>query len=488
MNVAPDPIVEPVYGIGLCAGAGGLELGLEIALPGYRSVCMVEREIAVAGRLAARISEGSIPEVAIWDDVTTFDGVPWRGIVSILSAGFPCQPFSVAGKRKGTGDERWIWPDIARIIGETRPDICFLENVPGLLLDPDRDFDRWEMDGEPTDALGGMGTVLRSLAELGFACEWTSIRASDVGASHGRKRVFILAYRNGGGRQTRGPLGILRSGSESWNGSTDGGEPMADAGFARIRGTAEPAGFDRSWTPDDDWRTSGALADTGDGQLSEPGRGSEKRNGFGSGGAALGEPASAGPSLGRDDRELRQRPAPERTGGELGDTGCGSTGRLQSEPERERSEAPATQNPIRELEHAAGGRFGELREPSGPGGGFPDGSNENVGNPENGDGRISVSAEWRQNSEPARAGDGISIFAPGPAAPIWKYLLVQRPWLRPSWSQAEAESYFRDVVNGLAPLVATERTGALRTLGNGVVPLQAAFAFVTLARRILNRS
>jgi DNA (cytosine-5)-methyltransferase 1 len=67
---------------------------------------------AVAGRMAQRIEEGSLPPLAWWDDVTTFDGKPWRGVVHIVSAGFPCQPFSVAGKRKGKDDERWIWPDI----------------------------------------------------------------------------------------------------------------------------------------------------------------------------------------------------------------------------------------------------------------------------------------------------------------------------------------------------------------------------------------
>jgi DNA (cytosine-5)-methyltransferase 1 len=361
--------VADYAGLGLCAGGLGLELGVETALPGYRTVCLVEREASVVGRMAARMAEGSIAEVPVWSDITTFDGKPWRGIVHLVTAGFPCQPFSVAGKRAGTSDIRWIWPDIARIIGEVEPEICFLENVPGLLLDPAGDFDRWALDEFTDDAIGGMGTVLRDLAGLGFSAEWGCLRASDVGASHGRKRVFILAYRE---------------------------RARCDGGAWAGRRTAQPSSLDECGPSSHDCGTGGILADAASERLQERG----------------------------NDSGLRQHAAAERTGNELGD--------------------------------AAGGRFGVLREPSG-GVGFPDGSN-----------------------------GGISIFAPGPESPNWENLLVQRPWLRPSWSQTEAESNLCNLVDGVASLVAGERTGALRALGNGVVPLQAALAFVLLARRAVN--
>jgi len=379
---------------------------------------MVEREISVTGRVAARIQEGSIPELLAWDDVATFDGRRLRGIVSIVSAGFPCQPFSVAGKRKGTDDARWIWPDIARIIGEVAPEVVFLENVPGLLLDPDIDFDRWAMDEQPDDALGGMGTVLRDLAGLGFDAEWCCVSASDVGASHGRKRVFILAYRECTRRDggtwawilgNRSPLQTARFG--------DGNGRMADSEHTRPSSTGTATRCETA--PDNAVRSDGPLGNperterwpsaigSGCDRAGIDGEG-KTASGAGNGKLVLADSASSGPSIRRNDSGIRECSTIERTSSEL--------------------------------EHDSAGS-----------GSIP------------------------------RVGD----FAPGPADPRWEDLLVSRPWLRPSWSQAEAESYFRNLVDGLAPLVAAERTGALRTLGDGVVPLQAALAFTVLIRRIL---
>lgn len=496
VHVAPDP----VFGLGICAGALGLELGLEIAIPNYRTAIMVEREISVVGRVAARVQEGSIPELLAWDDVATFDGRPLRGLVSVVSAGFPCQPFSVAGKRKGTGDERWIWPSIARIIGEVAPEIVFLENVPGLLLDPSIDIDRWNVEEQPDDALGGMATVLRDLAGLGFDAEWCCVRASDVGASHGRKRVFILAYRNGGRRETRRSIGTLRSGLESRNGSHDGSAPMAHAGRAGIGRTPEPARLNGGGSSSDDWGASGTVADS----------------------------AVSGPSIRRSDSGIRERAAVERASSELGntestereglraesdrrqsglansidqlgDTGCGSEGRAQPELERECGGSAITQNADGELGNTESGRFGIVREPSGSVG-QPDGANLKLADAENDGSAIGpgmrADREWplstkqttgrRDSGGPSefeRCVGKFPIFAYGPSDPRWQDLLVSRPWLRPSWSQAEAESYFRPLAPGLADLVVNDRTSALRTLGNGVVPLQAAWAFIVLARR-----
>lgn len=164
-------------GLALCAGIGGLELGLHIALgEDYRTVCYVEREACAVATLVARMEDAGMDRAPIWDDIKTFDGTAWRGCVDIISAGFPCQPWSVAGQRKGAEDERWIWGDIARIIGEVGPGIVFLENVPGLLV-PE-----------------GMGQVLGDLSEMGFNAEWGVFSAAEVGAPHIRRRVFILAY------------------------------------------------------------------------------------------------------------------------------------------------------------------------------------------------------------------------------------------------------------------------------------------------------
>ena len=135
-----------LHAMALCAGAGMLEEGVGIAVrwlaengyyaPGtaLRPVCYVEREITAASRLVARMEEqASLDPAPVWDDIGTFDGKPWRGRVHTLTAGYPCQPFSQAGRRRGAKDERHLWPDIARIIGDVEPVEVVLENVAGHL-------------------------------------------------------------------------------------------------------------------------------------------------------------------------------------------------------------------------------------------------------------------------------------------------------------------------------------------------------------------
>ena len=164
-------------GLALCAGVGGLELGIQLAVPGYRCVGYCERDTFAAATLVARMESEALDQAPIWDDLTTFPSELYRGKVDLITAGFPCQPFSVAGQRKGTDDERWIWGDIARVIRQVGPCFVFLENVPGLLTNS-----------------GGYGTVLGDLAGLGFDAEWGVFSAAEVGAPQLRKRVFILAH------------------------------------------------------------------------------------------------------------------------------------------------------------------------------------------------------------------------------------------------------------------------------------------------------
>ena len=173
-------------GLALCAGVGGLELGLQLAVPGYRCVGYCERDTFAAATLVARMESEALDQAPIWDDLATFPSELYRGTVDLITAGFPCQPFSVAGQRKGTDDERWIWGDIARVIREVRPCFVFLENVPGLLANS-----------------GGYGTLLGDLAGLGFDAEWEVFSASEVGAPQLRRRVFVLGYPNVEGSQGR---------------------------------------------------------------------------------------------------------------------------------------------------------------------------------------------------------------------------------------------------------------------------------------------
>ena len=111
-------------GLALCAGVGGLELGLELALgERYRTVGYVERDAYGAATLVARMEDKALAPAPIWDDLFTFDPRPWRGKVDLVTAGFPCQPFSVAGKQRAEEDERHLFPRIAEIIRDNAPDL-----------------------------------------------------------------------------------------------------------------------------------------------------------------------------------------------------------------------------------------------------------------------------------------------------------------------------------------------------------------------------
>ncbi|EEX12439.1 site-specific DNA methylase [Citreicella sp. SE45] len=168
-----------LFGLSLCSGAGGLDLGLHLALPGYRTVGHVERDAYAAAILVARMEDAALDRAPVWDDVGTFDGRAWRGAVDIVTAGYPCQPFSVAGKRRGADDPRHLWPHVARIVGECEPPFVFLENVAHHLR-----------LGFPEVAGGLVGMGYRLAAGL--------FTAAEVGAPHKRERLFILAIREGG--------------------------------------------------------------------------------------------------------------------------------------------------------------------------------------------------------------------------------------------------------------------------------------------------
>ena len=167
-------------GLSVCSGIGGIELGIKLVCPSYRTVCYVEREAYNAACLVKRMEEGWLDKAPIWDDIATFDGKPWRGKVDLVTAGFPCQPFSCAGRRKREADPRHIWPDIARIIGECEPEYVFLENVHISAF------------RQPFDDLRRMGFTLAPPY---------AVTAAEMGAGHLRRRVFVLAYRSGSRRQ-----------------------------------------------------------------------------------------------------------------------------------------------------------------------------------------------------------------------------------------------------------------------------------------------
>jgi DNA (cytosine-5)-methyltransferase 1 len=163
-----------LYNLSLCTGGAGLDLGLRLALGDVRTVCCVEHEAAAIEILAEAMEAGCLDEAPIWTDLRTFDGRPWRGVVDSLTAGYPCQPFSKAGRRRGQHDPRHLWPHVHRIIGEAEPGFVFLENVPDHLS-------------------LGFRQVVQDLAGLGYEIAAGLYSAEEVGSSQERERLFILA-------------------------------------------------------------------------------------------------------------------------------------------------------------------------------------------------------------------------------------------------------------------------------------------------------
>ena len=168
-----DYIKQHLREMALFAGAGGGILGGKLL--GWKTVCAVEWDPYAAAILCARQNDGILENFPIWDDVQTFDGIPWRGIIDVVSGGFPCQDISAAGKGAGIDGERsGMWKHFARIIGEVRPRYAFVENSPMLVT-------------------RGLDRVLADLTKLGYDCRWGIVSAADTGAPHLRERIWIRA-------------------------------------------------------------------------------------------------------------------------------------------------------------------------------------------------------------------------------------------------------------------------------------------------------
>ena len=212
--------------LALFAGAGGGILGGHLL--GWRCVCAVEYNAYARSVLLARQNDGTLPPFPIWDDVRTFDGKPWRGIVDVVSGGFPCQDISAAGKGAGLDGERsGLWSEMARIIREVRPRLVYVENSPMLTS-------------------RGLGKVLGDLAEMGFDAEWGVVSAADTGAPHLRERIWILAdanLRNGeqGSGVESGPQQHSGVCQDVPNAHRNGRERRANLGTCESSGPGEQA-------------------------------------------------------------------------------------------------------------------------------------------------------------------------------------------------------------------------------------------------------
>jgi len=253
----------PLSTISICSGVGGIELGLSLVLD-LRVVCVVEWDAAAAATILARMEEQALdPAPVFCGSVADFNPAPFVG-TELLVSGFPCQPHSSAGSRRGTADERWIFEDIARVIGNMGCRAVFLENVPGL-------------------SVSGLGEVLGALAQSGMDATWDCFRASDLGAPHARERIFVLGWNDLGAERIsdafRQPV---RDGSERGPGraqapecrdaeSGDVGSDLADADCGRREefGVAESGNLEGERRGESDRRS--AVREFDDRSLWPPG-------------------------------------------------------------------------------------------------------------------------------------------------------------------------------------------------------------------------
>ena len=161
--------------LALFAGAGGGILGGKLL--GWNTIGAVEIEEYPRKVLLQRQKDGILPFFPIWDDITTFDGRPWKGITDIVSGGFPCQDISAAGKGAGIEGERsGLWKEFARMVYEVEPGLVYVENSPMLTS-------------------RGLGVILRDLAELGYNARWCVLGGQDLKGSADGQRIWILAFK-----------------------------------------------------------------------------------------------------------------------------------------------------------------------------------------------------------------------------------------------------------------------------------------------------
>jgi len=393
--------------ISLYSGGGGLDIGFRLAVPNARTVCYVEREISSVSVLVNGIEKGILDDAPIWTNSTTFDGSPWVGKVDWIIGGFPCQPWSVAGKREGKEDDRWLWDDIKQIAMSVQPKGFFLENVSGLITGH------------------GIDTILGDLSEMGFDAQWGSVKAGDIGATHRRERVFILAYKR----------------SIGWRRWSKGNEERIKL-YVQTQGS-----FSKCSSEMDDTKHNGLNA-------TEKQRGNEQTIS----GSQEGEDSTI-QSEGTDNTSAAQQG--------LENSNDSRFHRTQPDgAERERKEIDQEQRGFSLSRSRGSSEDNELDDTNGK--------------------RPEVQVQWQHavvkqsgGTEPKEI--NITTFPPGPDSEQWADIIGQYPELSPALEKSAFESDVRGMANGMA--VGLHRTDRLRILGNGVVPIQAAYAFTVLARR-----
>lgn len=292
----------------LCSGYGGLDLAVEAVFDAHTAwFCEYDRD-------PSAILAHHWPDTPNHGDVKNTD---WSQVepVDILTAGYPCQPFSHAGKRKGSDDPRHLWPDVARAIGALRPRLVVLENVRGHVS-------------------LGLADVLGDLSGLGYDARWGVVRAADAGAPHGRARIFIVASsdaqddrRQGGDTGGSEPAPARPARSADAPADADGerhGRGQDGRGLGRVDGA--DAGTSWEWE-----RARGVAVDRG-AETSADATGERRGEGWPEPARRIGRPApvvggAAAPDADSDGR-CRVEGVPVERGAVHGDGGRDSHGRV----------------------------------------------------------------------------------------------------------------------------------------------------------------
>lgn len=423
-------------------------MGFELAFPGSRAVCVVEREAFAVAHLVAAMRAGLMAPAPVWSDARTLDGRRWRGQVDFVIGGIPCQPHSLAGKRLGRDDPRDLWSAFRRILVQSGAWGCVVENVPGML------------------SSGGAERVWRDLHRLGFAVEAGLFSAEEVGASHGRERLFVLGIHRG---------------------------RMADADRAGFEKRRRPVAI----------RPQHAAAECGE--------------------RAMGDAAGERRGEGRAEPELRcGRGAAGRDGEQVADAGCGKGEQRCRADEIWRWSGKAEQAGLGsgELVDTDRSRWSQ----AGIGHAFDarcqsvEGCGALADNPRGGVRGVSIQSgrPEQAGSDPDGSGAGLwPLFAPGPGDELWRAVAEFDPLRLPALSRHDlflhacrdagvdphghsrragraaarvhaaqlseiTQRTLRGMAHGVAGPLGPDRIDALRLLGNGVVPLAAGYALRTL--------
>ena len=459
----------------------GLRAGLAHLGRTHRTVAYIEREAYAASVMVARMEEGSLDAAPVWPDLLTFDGRRFRGAVDCIAAGFPCQDLSLAGRRAGLdGARSGLFFNILDIADDCDAANLFLENVAGIASATASVVD--EAEGALDERAAAR--VLGELADRGWNAEWLTLSASDVGASHGRERWFCWAWRQlddaDGDGSPEGSHGRRGDGAR-----TDPAERREGAGKRRsiLAHAKRPE------------RRALSVGGTG-GQQGHDGRRPEAHGGPGIENAVLGhadqqrthrsgppgqqagcvESAQSSTCMADPTGHGRHqgRPEPGREQGRPDAAECGCA--VADSDDREHDEQPGEVWPrdigakSRRREVRAGGHCEHVADASSP----RQQGREQCGTCTDHRGGAQAHGPTEQLCRP--------FFAPGPADARWPSILREWPGLAPALDKT-AQSGLRGVADGLASGMDDCRAQRLKCVGNGVVALCAATAFVMLARR-----